>query len=279
MVDSVPTAGTGRGSQQFALAPQSRQFRTSQYKPQQSRDREVRDWQSRQGYQGYQMEDRGGWVRRERRLPSALSQEIKRSSVRRLRHVEQPGYIPSGINFGRVVDLRTASYTKRAVPTTGYVQRERIGFQTVQQKLHSEQRGRALPPQLKDEIGHFNLRNLRHVHPVVHQWTPTAADIKMRAPSFQESGKESIQESEQKKRHRHHKHARRQGEGLAQMGASQSQGYGPIQRVEVFEYEEYDIEPSKGGKFEDQRKSQEAWQQQNIAPDRWTPSNFEAGTA
>lgn len=57
----------------------------------------------------------------ERRLPSALSQEIKRSSVRRLRHVEQPGYIPSGINFGRVVDLRTASYTKRAVPTTGYV--------------------------------------------------------------------------------------------------------------------------------------------------------------
>lgn len=167
----------------------------------------------------------------------------------------------------------------------------------MQQKLHSEQRGRALPPQLKDEIGHFNLRNLRHVHPVVHQWTPTAADIKMRAPSFQvrsaaisasltvaltdrqESGKESIQESEQKKRHRHHKHARRQGEGLAQMGASQSQGYGPIQRVEVFEYEEYDIEPSKGGKFEDQRKAQEAWQQQNIAPDRWTPSNFEAGTA
>jgi hypothetical protein len=284
----------GRSSQKFGLSSQGRQFRTRQYQPQQHRFseqtsnreiREERDWQSRKGYQGYQQSE-PRWSKKDqvgRRVAPDLADEIKRADMRRLHHVEQPGYVPSGVKLGRVVDSVRPAYwsatrtdakrwsqpqqQQQQERSIGSLQRDRLGFQTVQKRLQAQQRGRVIDPQLKSEICQFNRRSLNHVKPIVRVWTPTAADIK-----------------EHKKRHRHHHHhkfPRRAGEELSDSSMQRDE---PVLHVEVFESEEFDLVPTKNyvreqAKKLDEQVKQERQQPMQQRPDRWAVNGFEAGTA
>lgn len=167
--------------------------------------------------------------------------------------------------------------------------RERVGFQTVQQRLRTQQRGKRINPQLKDEIGNFNLRSLNHVNTTIRQWMPQASDIKMRIPAGYAGA-----DTESHKRHRHHKHhhkharrteeseTRQVSEGLQQL---QVQQQAPIQ---VFQYEEYTITGPKNfvrsqtNKLEEQLRQEK--EREQLGADRWASSSanrrtYETGTA
>lgn len=262
-IQLVPLESYGTAPRAFGVASQGRQFRTPHYLPKQT---------ARSAYQ--QPPRRFEAQEEEAHIPVQLANDIKHYPHQRLHHVN-PAY-HTAVPLGHVVDQRASWQPRQSQQQqrTGFVPRERLGFQTVQQRLHTSQRGRSLNPQLQDEIRFFNLRSLHHVTPVVRQWWPQAVDIKMRPAG----GQERAAEGHEARRHRHHHHKHQRSERGAEAAAP----------VQVFQYEEYDLaSPNKYErvqvtKFQEQlsRKEADLQQQQSGA---FIPTaggrTFEAGTA
>lgn len=263
-IQLVPLESYGTAPRAFGVASQGRQFRTPHYLPKQT---------ARSAYQ--QPPRRFETQEEEAHIPVQLANDIKHYPHQRLHHVN-PAY-HTAVPLGHVVDQRASASSwqpRQSQQRAGLVPRERLGFQTVQQRLHASQRGRSLPPQLQDEIRFFNLRGLHHVTPVVRQWWPQASDIKMRPAGVQERSAEG-HEPRRHRHHHHHKHQRSERGTEAQA---------PVQ---VFQYEEYDLaSPNKYErvqvtKFQEQLSRKEADLQQQSASFIPTAGGrtFEAGTA
>jgi len=233
----IPIASLGSDApRSFGLTSQGRQFRRPHYMPKQQQQRQQEQWQQQQWPQQQEQWQQPQWQQRSmgssyqqrRHIPTQLANEIRGWDRHQLHHVAQPEY-HAGTPLGHVVDSRRSwQPQQQQQQRSGFMQRDRIGFQTVQQKLHTSQRGRRLAPQLQDEIHYFNLRSLRHVTPIVRTFVPQAADVKMR-PMGERSG-----ERRHHHHHRGHKHQR------SERGASDE--------MQVFQYEEYDL--SSPNKFE-----------------------------
>jgi len=282
----LDSLGSGISQQQqqqrsFGLSSQGRQFRTSQYAPKQ--------WNQQMQRSAVPQQRR--WSTQEERphIPNTLSNEIRHWDKHNLHHINAPQYQPSGL--GHVIERRPASFATRSSwdrgmqqqqQQTGYAPRERLGFQTVQQQLHTQQRGRSLNPQLRDEVHFFNLRSLRHVRPTVRQWMPQASDIKMRpapvpsqsAQRSWEQGRENSQAEKHSERKRHHHHKHHKG--------SQKQGGDAVQ---VFQYEEFDLtspssyERIQVTKMQEQMSRKKIEEQQSGMQQRLSAGSYEAGTA